>query len=383
VLTPRGWGLLLAGLVLAVVTWLIDATELLVLTVPALILPVLALFWSRVPFRVGVRRWVEPATVTRGEPCIGALAVTNLRARRSPVLEVVDRRGPDELAILVPRLAPAEVHPTTYHLPTDRRGVFGLGPLTAERGDVFGLARTTVDLGARMTFAVHPRQHHLADLPAGVRASPEGSMQQIPFGNSVFDGLREYVVGDDHRNIHWLSSARSPDPLVRVFRDSSIPTLNVLLDDRAAVYTGDRFEDAVEVAASVLDLAERFDLSLVVTTTGGAGAGRPGERVDRADLLDFLAGLTLRSGDDAGTAGDGGPPFDPTRYPHASTVLLITGALPAVDAGALLTLTASVARVIACIVVPDDQPRSDPDGVRCVQVSGAGQLPARWQEAFG
>jgi uncharacterized protein (DUF58 family) len=383
VLTSRGWGLLVAGVVLAVLTRLTGATELLVLAVPAFVLPVLALAWSRVSFRIGVRRWVEPASVVRGEPCIGALAVTNLGGRRSPVLDVVDRRGDDELAILVPRLAAAEVHPTTYHLPTDRRGVFALGPLTAERGDVFGLARTTVDLGGRMTFAVHPRHHDLVGPPGGVRASPDGSIQQIPFGSSVFDGLREYVIGDDHRKIHWLSSARTGTPLVRVYRDSSIPTLSLLLDDRASRYRGDRFEDAVEVAASVLDLADRFDLSLVVVTTSGASAGRVGERVDRADLLDFLAGVTLQDDDAIAAGGDGGPPFDPTRHPPAATVLLITGALTPADAGAVLTLKSSVARLTTCTVVPDEAPSTVPSGVAGVQVSQASQLPARWAEVLG
>ena len=65
-LTSRGRGLLLAGLLLALVSGLIQAPELLVLTVPAVVLPLLAWAWSRVPFRVGVQRWVEPSTVVRG-----------------------------------------------------------------------------------------------------------------------------------------------------------------------------------------------------------------------------------------------------------------------------------------------------------------------------
>ena len=374
-LTSRGRGLLLAGVLLALISWLTRATELLVLTVPALVLPLLAWAWSRVRFRVGVQRWVEPSTVVRGEPCIGALAVINQRARRSPTLEVLDRRAGDEIVVQVPRLAPQATYPTTYHVPTDRRGVFPLGPLTARRGDVFGLARTIVDLGGRMTFCVRPRHHLIEEPPGGVRASLDGAVQQIPFGSSVFHGLREYVVGDDHRKIHWLSTARTGTPQVRVYRDSSVPTLSLLLDNRASRYTDDRFEDAVEVAASVLDLVDRADLALVVVTTGGARCGRAGERVDREDVLDFLAAVQLRAdhADDAAA-----PAFDPTLHEAAATVLLVTGALTGTDGDALLGLRSAVARLTICAVAPDDQAVL-PDGITGIVLPRADLLPDRWE----
>jgi uncharacterized protein (DUF58 family) len=371
VLTSRGRGLLLAGVLLALVSGLIQAPELLVLTVPAVVLPLLAWAWSRVPFRVGVQRWVEPSTVVRGEPCIGALAVTNQRARRSPALEVLDRRAGDEILVEVPRLAPGATYPTTYHVPTDRRGVFLLGPLTARRGDIFGLARTTVDLGGRMTFCVHPRHQLIDEPPGGVRASLDGAVQQIPFGSSVFHGLREYVAGDDHRKIHWLSTARAGTPQVRVYRDSSVPTLSLLLDDRASRYTDDRFEDAVEVAASVLDLVDRADLALVVVTTGGARCGRVGERVDRDDVLDFLAAVQLRH------TADAVPAFDPTQHPPAATVLLVTGALTGSDGDELLALRSAVARLSVCAVTPDER-AGLPDGITGIVLPRAEQLPERW-----
>jgi uncharacterized protein (DUF58 family) len=377
-LSSRGRGLLVAGLLLVLITWLTRDTELLVLAVPALVLPLLARAWSRVPFRVGVRRWVEPVTVVRGETCIGALAVTNQRARRSPALEVIDRRGDDEIVIEVPRLAPESTYPTTYHLPTERRGVFQLGPLTARRGDAFGLARTTVELGGRMTFSVHPRHHLLGEPPGGVRASLDGAVQTIPFGSSVFHGLREYVVGDDHRKIHWLSTARTGSPQVRIYRDSSVPTLSLLLDDRASKYTDDRFEDAVEVAASVLDLADRHELALVVVTTSGERCGTPGERLDRADVLDFLARVTLHPDPAPASAS----PFDPTAHAAAASVLLITGALSGEDDDALFGLRAAVAQLTVVAVVPDDQPIAVPDGTATILLPRADLLPQRWEAAI-
>jgi uncharacterized protein (DUF58 family) len=375
--TSRGWGLLVAGVGLAVLTWWTRATELAVLAVPAVVLPLLAWLWVLVPFRVQVRRWIEPPTVQRGDPCIGVLAVTNARSRRSPALEVLDRRAGREIAVAIPRLAAQATHPTTYPLPTARRGVFPLGPLTARRSDPLRLAEATAELGGRTTFTVHPLSHHLDALPGGMRASLDGSAQQIPFGSSVFHGLREYVIGDDHRKIHWLSTARVGQLQVRVYRDSSVPTLTVLLDDRASRYGEDRFEDAVEVAASVLDLAERHDLGLVIVTLDGGRAGTPGDRLDRNDALDFLSRVQVSRQPRLRL-------YDPGLPTRGATVLLVTGALDDADGADLLHLRAATARLSVCALVarPGDA-TAVPEGIATLTVSRADQLPDRWEAAVG
>jgi uncharacterized protein (DUF58 family) len=372
--TSRGWGLLAAGVLLAGLARITGAAELLVLAVPALGLPLLAWAWSRAPFRVRARRWVEPATVERLQPCVGVLTVTNLRSRRSPRLEVVDRRAGREIPMVIPRLDARASHPTTYHLSTQRRGVFALGPLTARRGDPFGLAESVDDLGGRMMFAVRPRTHRLESLPGGVRASPEGSVLQIPFGSSVFHGLRDYIIGDDHRKIHWLSTARIGTPQVRVYRDSSVPTVTLLLDDRAASYAEDRFEDAVEVAASLVDLVERNELAIVVATVSGGRCGAPGEPVDREDVLDFLTWLNAVPGEELRL-------FDPRVLVPTSTVLLVAGTLGAADGADLLQLRAAVAGLTVCAVAPDPAMVAVPDGTSLVALAQAEELPQRWEEA--
>jgi uncharacterized protein (DUF58 family) len=373
--TSRGWGLLAGGALLAGLARLTGAAELLVLAVPALGLPLLAWAWSRVPFRVRARRWIEPATVERLQPCIGVLTVTNLRSRRSPRLEVVDRREGRDIPMAIPRLAPGASHPTTYHLSTQRRGVFTLGPLTARRGDPFGLAESADDLGGRMMFSVYPRTHRLESLPGGLRASLDGSAQQIPFGSSVFHGLRDYIIGDDHRKIHWLSTARAGTPQVRVYRDSSVPTVTLLLDDRAASYAGDRFEDAVEVAASMVDLVARHDLAIVITTVSGAQCGTLGEPVDREDVLDFLTRLDPAPEEDLRL-------FDPRVQAPSSTVLLVTGALDADDGADLLQLRATAAGLMVCAVVPHPAKVAVPDGTSFVTLTRAEHLPQQWEEAI-
>jgi hypothetical protein len=200
------------------------------------------------------------------------------------------------------------------------------------------------------------------------------------------------VVGDDHRKIHWLSTARVGEPQVRVYRDSSVPTLTVLLDNRASRYGEDRFEDAVEVAASVLDLTERHDLALVIVTPGGDRAGAPGERLDRDDGLDFLSRVQLSTQPRLRL-------YDPGLPTAGATVLLVTGALTGLDGTGgtngrhpgsaddgdgpdLLLLRGAAAKLSVCALVarPGDA-TAVPEGVTTLTLSRADQLPDLWEAA--
>ena len=92
-----------------------------------------------------------------------------------------------------------------------------------------------------------------------------------------FYALRPYVVGDDLRRIHWPSSARHDELLVRQDELPWQGRTTVLLDVRKAAHSGDSLEVAVSAAASIVAAtARRHDLIRLVTTAGSDSDFAPG-----------------------------------------------------------------------------------------------------------
>jgi uncharacterized protein (DUF58 family) len=252
-------------------------------------------FWRP---RLGVERIAEPDRVARGEPARMTLTVRNTSRLRAANLVATDRCGRDSVPVPLLRLRPGRDTTVDYPVPTTRRGIVAIGPLRVTRGDPLGAVTLARTYGGVASVWVHPRIHLLRAVPAGMARSLDGRIDKVPHGTITFDSLREYVVGDELRRVHWRSSAKVGELMVREQLDTSEPTIVVLLDDRAAAHpqvrdgTAESFEAACEAAASIVAAALREDLpvSLHLVTSVASGP-----------YLDVLTEAALRPGDLAGT----------------------------------------------------------------------------------
>jgi uncharacterized protein (DUF58 family) len=190
---------------------------------------------------------------------------------------------------VLPALEPGENQTVVQPLPTDRRGVFRVGPLLVSRSDPFGLLRVGQHQRDVSTLWVHPRVIDLAPLPSGLHRDLDGpDSGDAPEGGITFHNLREYVEGDDLRLVHWRSFAKTDVLMVRHNVDSHQPRSLVLLDTRESVHDERTIEDAIEVAASIItaSMVRRFPFAL--HTTCGTVID---QSATRASALDTLAGL--------------------------------------------------------------------------------------------
>jgi uncharacterized protein (DUF58 family) len=167
-------------------------------------------------------------------------------------------------------------------VPTRSRGVFVRGPYTVERIDMFGLWVWHVTRTQPLEVLVHPRISSLS--PAFItQAVTEAG--QASAGSSTVSTLREYVVGDELRQIHWRTSARTGTLMVRQYVDVTRPMLVILVDIDPAHYASmDDLDDAVDLAASMA--VANVGMPVEVHTNTGLHASLSS---GRTALLEMLA----------------------------------------------------------------------------------------------
>jgi uncharacterized protein (DUF58 family) len=245
-------------------------------------------------------RVLRPARAEAGTPARADLAMANLGSKATGILSATDSfdGGRRVARFLVPPLAPGETAEAAYRLPTGRRGIYTVGPLTVSVTDAFGVVEATFTAASEDRFVVYPRVEEILPLPgASNREARVGSFQasRVPVGLDFF-GLREYEVGDDLRRVHWRSTARTGELMLRQDEMPWESRATVLLDTRPSTHQGDSFERAVEVAASVVTAMCRGRRHVSFLTTGGIEIRSAG-RERYPTIMEFLAEAAPESND--------------------------------------------------------------------------------------
>jgi uncharacterized protein (DUF58 family) len=303
-LTRSGVGVAVAAVLLLTAGWFAGYPELVALGFAAVAALVIAAGWMLARPDLTAVREVRPHRVAVGDPALGVITVTNEAKRRSPPIMAAESVTGRRLHIPVPSLAAGESHQSTYALPTDRRGIFQVGPLTIGHTDPLRLARTGREYATWSTLFVHPRVQAVLPVPTGQTRDQDGptssSAQQ---GGIAFHSLREYEYGDDWRLIHWKSTARLGTFMVRHNVVPNEPRIMVVLDTSAAPYTDASFEEAVSAAASLCIAAIHGGYPLELRTTSGAASAADRGSGGATAILDLLAGVQRGEDGDPGLRG--------------------------------------------------------------------------------
>jgi uncharacterized protein (DUF58 family) len=382
-ITARGIGLLAAGPILLVAGFLFGYPELTVLGCAALVAVLLAVGYAAWRPTLGVRRRADPDRVMRGEDSRMTLTVRNTSRLRAATLIAYDRCGSTVVPVPVLRLRPGHDTHTEYPVPTNRRGIVTVGPLRVVRRDPLGLANVARSHGEPALVWVYPKVHLLSAVPVGVVRSLDGRVDRVPHGTITFDTLREYVVGDELRHVHWRTTARIGELMVREHLDTSLPRLVVLLDDRLAAHPGgtdgtaDSFEAACEAAASIAVAAHREELPLALQTVSGEFAGGDGRRAAvTRPYLDLLAEARLRG------AGDGdGLEEAVSRLRHrrpGDTLIFLTGPGTATDLGLVGSLRGAYPTIVVGALGGTESAPSTMEGLVVLSAADGADFASEW-----
>ncbi|WP_104126294.1 DUF58 domain-containing protein [Cryobacterium sp. Y57] len=332
VVTGFGWAVLGAS----AVAWLLGERfgwqEFTALALVGVVLLVLAM-----PFMLGrsayaISLGLANTHVVVGDRAVGSVTVTNPSAHTMLPARIELPVGAGLAAFHLPRLAPGAEHDDLFTIPTQRRTVLSVGPVRSVRGDALGLFRRVIEWTPAEDLFVHPRTVHLDGSSSGFLRDLEGLPTSDLSNDDVsFHALREYLPGDDLRNVHWRSSARTGTIMVRQFEETRRSHLAIALSrnpldyspstmtaDAAALPTGiDEFELAVSVCGSLGLQALTEEKQLTVLAQEQVLPTRTGKR-----LLDGLSAI-----EPGGSRADIVQLARQTgvRVPNASVVVLVFG----------------------------------------------------------
>ncbi|MEU4803320.1 DUF58 domain-containing protein [Actinosynnema sp. NPDC023587] len=302
-LTTRGRCLLAAGIAAGLCAIVLNERDLLRVAAFVVALPLLAA-WLAQRARVGLHaaRFLFPSRVQ-----VGSATDVRVELRSTGRLPtgglLLEDAVPYALGsrprFVVERLPRNTVTALRYPLKPVMRGIQQVGPLMARVTDPFGLAEYDRELAGRSQLVVVPQVVGLAGLPSGsgMGSGDDGSIR-LRTGQGEDDAIvRQYRHGDDLRKVHWKSTARRDELMVRVEERPWRGGTTVLLDHRLTAHRGagpgSSLEWAVSFAASVCLHLHRFGHQVRLigddgrVLAGGSGDGGHSDSV----VLDALAGL--------------------------------------------------------------------------------------------
>lgn len=360
-LTGRGWALLVVGLAGLGASMYYGQRDTAWLSVGLLLLPLVALFAvARSGLRLRVERRIEPPQGTLGEKLDGHLTLTNKGTFPLAVLKF-EESLPAELGrrprFTVHTISPRWDRSLSYSLMGLARGRYTVGPLLVRAMDPFGLARMDRRFTSTSQVIVTPKVVPLADMSSAPGSGQSGESTPMRIGLVGQDDVmvREYRDGDDVRRIHWRSTARKGEIMVRREEQSWDPSLTLLLDSREHAHAGQgpdaSFEWAVSAVASMAMHMQESSFTINIIDAAGPLIDTRGFDPGTAENAVLLA-LT----DAALTPGE--PDFEMASEAvnlgaGGEMLIAVLGRLSRADVGALATMRQRRSQGLALVMDVD------------------------------
>ena len=382
-LTRAGWLTLLSAGIAALAGRLFGVLELFIVAAVLAMLVAACLAWVRLTaVRLRVSRVVSPAKVHMGEATKVEVTAINTGTTHTPVLHLSDPvAGTRGARLHLAPLAGGEKAQAAYRLPTDRRGILQVGPLGIEIADPFGLAHRRATAAPLESVTIFPHVDAIRVPSLGGDEDPHGAaIQTNKLGQTTdeFFALREYVRGDDMRRVHWKSTARSNELMVRQDETPWQDRTTVAIDVRPQRGADPAiFERAVSAAASVVSAGFRQRHLVRLVSTAGFDSGVASGLGHSETILGYLAGVHPSA------PTSSAPLFDQlTRSAQGGLLVIVTSEWNDEQMSTLTRLRGDFRRIVV-VGTTGLAPAGMPRGMAYVDARGELAFPAAWLSAVG
>jgi len=294
--TTRGRAFIAAGVAAGILGLGLGQRTLLSIGGLLVILPVLSvLAASRTRYRIRWIREVTPSRVPAGQTASVSIRLDNV-SRLPTGLLLTEDTVPYSIGarprFILDRIEPGGTRQLSYPIQPDHRGKFSIGPLNVRVADAFGLAKVGSIAAPPVTLVVTPPVTALPRTALAGSWLGDGDARASTAAAAGEDDVvpRAYRDGDELRRVHWRSTARYGELMVRREEQRWRNRAVLFLDTRQSGHGGrgpaSSFEYAISAAASIgVHLArEQIDGEFVTD----AGAVKSAGSFEDA-LLDTLA----------------------------------------------------------------------------------------------
>ena len=366
-LTTRGRCLLAAGGALALCAVVLGQRDLFRAAVFLLTLPLAAVaVVARTRYRLACSRLLDPPRVEAGRPSTVRLRLDNVSRLPSGVLLMEDAL-PYVLGgrprFVLDRVEPQGVREVSYPVRAEARGRYRVGPLSVRLTDPFGLCELTRAFSSTDDLVVTPVVSELPAVRLGGDWAGGGdtSARSVSVMGSDDAATREYRHGDDLRKVHWRSTARVGELMVRREEQPFQSRATLLLDARSTSHRGDgpgsSFEWAVSAVASVAVALARSGFALRILTDEGTDLVPRGVPTTEGAILDSLAGATFSRAESMVAASE-----RLRREGIDGVLVAVFGALTAQDADRLSRLRHGAGSCVAVLLNTETWAPTGPRG---------------------
>lgn len=357
-LTTRGRAFLSAGITSTVCAIILGQRDLLRVGLLLVALPlVTAMVAHRSRYLLSCSRDITPSRVPAGQGATVQLRLEN--PGRAPTgLMLLEDQVPYVLGsrprFVLDQLRPRWHRSMTYSVRSEIRGRYSIGPLTVRLSDPFGFVELTRAFTARSSLVVTPVVTTLPAVSLSGDWSGTGDNRPRAFAATGTEDVtvREYRMGDDLRRIHWRSTARTDELMVRREEQPYQSRVTILLDTRAVAHRGtgpaSSFEYAVSAAASVgAHLAAQQFTVRTLTDDVRAGDAMWHDRgisgpAEVQLLLDSLAVIRTSARSEFANASP--------ETASTGLVVAVLGAVSTTDVAALSELRRGATRAMAIVI---------------------------------
>jgi len=176
-----------------------------------------------------------------------------LRRKISDKINQHRRVGPNEVRLNVPQVSPDNYESSVYQCLLNQRGKYTVGPATISTTFPLGLIEIELEVDNAQTLYAAPAIGTLVPewekRAAATATGSESVKRKRGSTDDEFFALRKWRSGDSRRNIHWRTTAKMQQPMVRQFDEPTNRDLAIVVD------LFESNENPTEVGETILSFA--------------------------------------------------------------------------------------------------------------------------------